>query len=181
MKPLCYCLLIMLFCIIGSASMRTEIYDFDGENERFVKLMDSIKHNVSDSTLVEYVVSMDFYKEPTSSSEEYAYYFCYCVDHNLEEYDEGISWNLYKVFTEYPQKFQELGKYLVYLLPEQEVMVKEHLCYAVAYDWIYNRTDYPRFEDFLEAYPFFNEPRLIDLYKRIYQNCLSDFAYRKSA
>ena len=56
--------------------MRTEIYVFDGENERFVKLMDSIKHNVSDSTLVEYVVSMDFYKEPTSSSEEYAYYFC---------------------------------------------------------------------------------------------------------
>ena len=64
--------------------MRTEIYDFDGENERFVKLMDSIKHNVSDSTLVEYIVSMDFYKEPTSSSEEYAYYFCYCVDHKLE-------------------------------------------------------------------------------------------------
>ena len=181
MKRLCYFSLIMLFYIIGSASMRTEIYDFDGENERFVKLMDSIRHNVSDSTLVEYVVSMDFYKEPTSSSEEYAYYFCYCVDHKLEEYDEGISWNLYKVFTEYPQKFQELGKYLVYLLPEQEVMVKEHLCYSVAYDWIYNRTDYPRFEDFLEAYPFFNEPRLIDLYKHIYQNCLSDFAYRKSA
>lgn len=171
----------MLFYIIGSASMRTEIHDFDGENERFVKLMDSIKHNVSDSTLVEYVVSMDFYKEPTSTPEEYAYFFCYCIYNHSEEYAEGIMMSLYEVFTEYPQKFQELNKYLNYLLPEQEVMVKEHLCYSVAYDWIYNRTDYPRFEDFLEAYPFFNEPRLIDLYKRIYQDQLSDFSYRKSA
>ena len=45
--------------------MRTEIYDFDGENERFVKLMDSIKHNVSDSTLVEHMATMGFYKEPS--------------------------------------------------------------------------------------------------------------------
>ena len=180
MKRLCYFSLIMLFYIIGSASMRTEIHDFDGENERFVKLMDSIKHNVSDSTLVEYVVSMDFYKEPTSTPEEYAYFFCYCIYNHSEEYAEGIMMSLYEVFTEYPQKFQELNKYLNYLLPEQEVMVKEHLCYSVAYDWIYNRTDYPRFEDFLEAYPFFNEPRLIDLYKRIYQDQLSDFSYRKS-
>ena len=181
MKRLCYFSLIMLFYIIGSASMRTEIYGFDGENERFVKLMDSIRDNVSDSTLVEYIVSMDFYKEPTSSPEEYAYFFCYCIYNHSEEYAEGIMASLYEVFTEYPQKFQELNKYLNYLLPEQEVMVKEHLCYSVAYDWIYNRTDYPRFEDFLEAYPFFNEPRLIDLYKRIYQYQLSDFSYRKSA
>ena len=65
MKRLCYFSLIMLFYIIGSASMRTEIYGFDGENERFVKLMDSIKHNVSDSTLVEHMATMGFYKEPS--------------------------------------------------------------------------------------------------------------------
>lgn len=160
--------------------MRSESFDSDKEKESFVKIMDSIKDNVSDSTLVEYIVSMDFYKEPTSSPEEYAYFFCYCIYNHSEEYAEDISWNLYKIFTEYPQKFQELGKYLDYLLPEQEVMVKEHLCYSVAYDWIYNRTDYPKFEDFLEAYPFFNEPRLIDLYKRIYQDQLSDFTDRLS-
>ena len=171
----------MLFYIIGSASMRSESFDFDREKESFVKLIDSIRDNVSDSTLVEYVVSMNFYKEPTSSSEEYAYYFCYCIYNHFEEYSEGISLSIYQVFTEYPQKFQELSKYLGYLLPEQEVMVKEHLCYSVAFDWIYNRSDYPRFEDFIEAYPFFSEPRFIDSYKLIYQNCLSGFAYRKSA
>lgn len=160
--------------------MRTEVYDFDRENERFVKLMDSIRNNVSDSTLVEYVVSMDFYKEPTSSSEEYAYYFCYCIYNHIEEYSEGICWSIYKVFTEYPQKFHELSKYIDYLLPEQEIMVKDHLCYSVAFDWIYNRSDYPRFEDFIEAYPFFNELRLVDSYKLIYQNCLSNFTYRLS-
>ena len=180
MKQFYYFSLIMLFYIVGSASMRTEVYDFDRENERFVKLMDSIRNNVSDSTLVEYVVSMDFYKEPTSSSEEYAYYFCYCIYNHIEEYSEGICWSIYKVFTEYPQKFYELSKYIDYLLPEQEVMVKDHLCYSVAFDWIYNRSDYPRFEDFIEAYPFFNELRLVDSYKLIYQNCLSNFTYRLS-
>lgn len=180
MKRLCHFSLIMLFYIIGSASMRSESFDFDREKESFVSLIDSIRLNVSDSTLVEYVVSMNFYKEPTSSSEEYAYYFCYCIYNHFEDCSEGISLSIYQVFTEYPQKFQELSKYLGYLLPEQEVMVKERLCYSVAYDWIYNRTDYPRFEDFLEAYPFFNEPRLIDLYKRIYQDQLSDFIDRLS-
>lgn len=180
MKRLCHFSLIMLFYIIGSASMRSESFDSDKEKESFIKLMDSIRDNVSDSTLVEYIVSMDFYKEPTSSPEEYAYFFCYCIYNHSEEYAEDISWNLYKIFTEYPKKFHELGKYLDYLLPEQEVEVKEHLCYSVAYDWIYNRTDYPRFEDFLEAYPFFNEPRLIDLYKRIYQDQLSGFTDRLS-
>ena len=37
-------LLFMLFCIMGSAGIRSEVCDLGRENERFVKLMDSIKH-----------------------------------------------------------------------------------------------------------------------------------------
>ena len=34
----------ILFCIMGSAGIRSKVCDLGIENERFVKLMDSIKH-----------------------------------------------------------------------------------------------------------------------------------------
>ena len=45
--------------------MKSEVCNLDRENERFVKLMDSIRDNVSDSTLVEHMATMGFYKEPS--------------------------------------------------------------------------------------------------------------------
>ena len=55
----------MLLCIKGSAGMKSEVCKLNRENERFVKLMDSIRDNVSDSTLVEHMATMGFYKEPS--------------------------------------------------------------------------------------------------------------------
>lgn len=178
MKSVWFYLFIIMLFTVSCASTRRNSCSADDVNEKFVELFDSIRHNVPDSTLVEYVVSMDFYKEPTSSPKEYAYYFCYCIQHKLEAYDEGINLSIYEVFTHYPQKFQELSMYLDSLLPDQEVIVKTHLCSSIAYDWIYNRSDKPRFEDFIEAYPFFKDQIMSDSYRHVYDNCLSDFTYR---
>ena len=179
MKALRNYMCIIMLSIIACAFINSEHYNNE-EKVRFVKLLDSIRQDFSDSTIVEYVASMDFYNEGISSPEEYAFYFSYCIKHHLESYDEGISLRLYKVFTKYPQKFDELCKYLKFLMPEHVLQVKTHLCWSIAYDWIYNRLDVPSFEDFITTYPFFNEPNLLDSYKLIYDSCLSDFTHRQN-
>lgn len=133
------------------------------EEDTFIALMDSVKTHVSDSLIVDYVLLMDFYKEASSSSEEYAYLFRYCLEHHLEEFDETISTNLYEMFRSHPDKFQELDKYLNLIPKDLRERVKLDLMVSMAFSLYVtdpDATTYPQFETLISLFPYFNEPYL---------------------
>lgn len=137
------------------------------EEDTFIALMDSVKTHVSDSLIVDYVLLMDFYKEASSSAEEYAYLFRYCLEHHLEECDEAITMNLYEMFKSYPEKFQELDKYLNIIPKDLKERIKFDLMGCVAFALYVTDPDantYPQFETLITLFPYFNESYLHFLY-----------------
>lgn len=115
-KTLTIYVCIFTYNIMFADNLNHTDYDYEIQIQ-----MDSIRANISDSTIVE-TIHFNFenmYMKDKSSVFEYAYLFSYLFEHNLEEFDEPIAANIYEMFERYPDKIIDIGNYLS-LLREQE-------------------------------------------------------------
>lgn len=58
------------------------------------------------------VVDAGFFKDSISSVEQYSLLIHYLYNHEDEQYDEGIAWNLYQMIKKYPLKYYCIKKYI---------------------------------------------------------------------
>jgi hypothetical protein len=81
----------------------------------FIQLMDLNLKNMSDTNRNDILVNSSFFKDSSSSINDYVLYFNYLLNHRDESYDETISLYLYEMFVKYPSKFNEFNNYLTEL------------------------------------------------------------------
>ena len=89
----------MLIDSLGNISLH---YVVSEDLMGFQDCFNEIRDTVSLDYLAEHAVLMDFYKEPSSSPEDYAYLFVYCLDNKDECSAEAVAYGLYEVFAGYP-------------------------------------------------------------------------------
>lgn len=134
------------------------------EQHNLIEAMDIIRASFTDSLIVEYVVLMDFFSEPSSSLSDYAFFFNYIQGHRTEEYGEGILSNIANVFIKYPEKFYEMEKHLNSLPKELRDEIFEKFIQTITYGvfFLYNEAIDSR--TFGKLYPYLNKPEIIEKY-----------------
>lgn len=97
----------------------------------FNDLLYDLREEISQEELADYTIHMDFYNEPSSSPEEYAHLFVFCLDNK----DAGASETVRCKFTEmldlYPDKVREMKQYLNSFSSDFKKEIKESLIRCV--------------------------------------------------
>lgn len=97
----------------------------------FDDLLYDLREEISQEELADYTIHMDFYNEPSSSPEEYAHLFVFCLDNK----DAGASETVRCKFTEmldlYPDKVREMKQYLNSFSSDFKKEIKESLIRCV--------------------------------------------------
>ena len=97
----------------------------------FDDLLYDLREEISQEELADYTIHMDFYNEPSSSPEEYAHIFVFCLDNK----DAGASETVRCKFTEmldlYPDKVREMKQYLNSFSSDFKKEIKESLIRCV--------------------------------------------------
>lgn len=153
----------MLIDSLGNISLH---YVVSEDLMGFQDCFNEIRDTVSLDYLAEHAVLMDFYKEPSSSPEDYAYLFVYCLDNKDECSSEAVSYGLYEVFARYPAKFRELDQFLKQLPVEIEKDIKIRLMGRIAFEASIRDEDQkrPSVDEFMSQFPYFNDPDCRDRY-----------------
>lgn len=132
----------------------------------FDQYMDLVRSQVPLTELGYRTVIMDFYKEKSSSPEEYALLFYHYLEDKDESASEGVAYKVYEMLTMYPEKIKELDAYLNSLSRDHVGYIKKKIAANLAFE------HYARFagsekmsvDDFVSTFPYFNEPYYIEIY-----------------
>ena len=153
----------MLIDSLGNISLH---YVVSEDLMGFQDCFNEIRDTVSLDYLAEHTVLMDFYKEPSSSPEDYAYLFVYCLDNTDECSSEAVSYGLYEVFARYPAKFRELDQFLKQLPVAIEKDIKIRLMDRIAFEATIRDEGQkrPSVDEFMSQFPYFNDPDCRDRY-----------------
>ena len=154
----------MLIDSLGSISLH---YVASEDLMGFQDCFNEIRDTVSLDYLAEHTVLMDFYKEPSSSPEDYAYLFVYCLDNTDECSAEAVAYGLYEVFARYPAKFRELDQYLKQLPVAIEKDIKIRLMDDIAFEATIRDEGQkrPSVDEFMSQFPYFNDSDCINRYQ----------------
>ena len=153
----------MLIDSLGNISLH---YVVSEDLMGFQDCFNEIRDTVSLDYLAEHTVLMDFYKEPSSSPEDYAYLFVYCLDNTDECSSETVAYGLYEVFARYPAKFRELDQFRKQLPVEIEKDIKIRLMDRIAFEATIRDEGQkrPSVDEFMSQFPYFNDPDCRDRY-----------------
>ena len=153
----------MLIDSLGNISLH---YVVSEDLMGFQDCFNEIRDTVSLDYLAEHAVLMDFYKEPSSSPEDYAYLFVYCLDNTDECSSEAVAYGLYEMFARYPAKFRELDQFLKQLPVEIEKDIKIRLMDDIAFEATIRDEGQkrPSVDEFMSQFPYFNDPDCRDRY-----------------
>lgn len=129
-------------------------------------MVQEIRDTVSREYLAEHTVLMDFYNEPSSSPEDYAYLFVWCMDNTEECSAEPIAYYLYDMFVRYPAKFRELNHFLEQLPTDNQKEIRIDLMGLIAFEFTLRTDDQkkPPVNEFISRFPYFNTPEYINRY-----------------
>ena len=93
----------------------------------FDDLLYDLREEISQEKLADYTVHMDFYNEPSSSPEEYAHLFIFCLDNKDANARETVGCKFNEMLDRYPGKVRELKQYLNSFSSDFKKEIKESL------------------------------------------------------
>lgn len=129
-------------------------------DDNFLDELKTDRQIVSDSMRCVRVVESEIYNESSSSMYSYIPLFNYLIKHQNKEFDDGISIDLYKMFSKFPEKQNEFNDYLMLLQKDEQDKVVENLTKFLLPEYLHelniSKVDEP--EDFkrtfLGKFPF---------------------------
>ena len=93
----------------------------------FDDLLYDLREEITQEELADYIVHMDFYNEPSSSPEEYAHLFIFCLDNKDANARETVGCKFNEMLDRYPGKVRELKQYLNSFSSDFKKEIKESL------------------------------------------------------
>ena len=97
----------------------------------FDDLLYDLREEISQEELADYTVHMDFYNEPSSSPEEYAHLFVFCLDNKDAVASETVRCKFTEMLDRYPDKVREMKQYLNSFSSDFKKEIKESLIRCV--------------------------------------------------
>ena len=97
----------------------------------FDDLLYDLREEISQEELADYTVHMDFYNEPSSSPEEYAHLFVFCLDNEDAGASETVRCKFTEMLDRYPDKVREMKQYLNSFSSDFKKEIKESLIRCV--------------------------------------------------
>lgn len=97
----------------------------------FGDLLYDLREEISQEELADYTVHMDFYNEPSSSPEEYAHLFVFCLDNKDAGASEIVRCKFTEMLDRYPDKVREMKKYLNSFSSDFKKEIKESMMRCV--------------------------------------------------
>lgn len=97
----------------------------------FDDLLYDLREEISQEELADYTVHMDFYNEPSSSPEEYAHLFVFCLDNKDAGASETVRCKFTEMLDRYPDKVREMKQYLNSFSSDFKKEIKESLIRCV--------------------------------------------------
>ena len=97
----------------------------------FDDLLYDLREEISQEELADYTVHMDFYNEPSSSPEEYAHLFAFCLDNKDAGASETVRCKFTEMLDRYPDKVREMKQYLNSFSSDFKKEIKESLIRCV--------------------------------------------------
>ena len=93
----------------------------------FDDLLYDLREEISQEELADYTVHMDFYNEPSSSPEEYAHLFVFCLDNKDAGASETVRCKFTEMLDRYPDKVREMKQYLNSFSSDFKKEIKESM------------------------------------------------------
>ncbi len=97
----------------------------------FVDLLYDLREEISQEELADYTIHMDFYNEPSSSPEEYAHLFAFCLDNKDAGASETVRCKFTEMLDRYPDKVREMKQYLNSFSSDFKKEIKESMMRCV--------------------------------------------------
>lgn len=97
----------------------------------FDDLLYDLREEISQEELAYYTVHMDFYNEPSSSPEEYAHLFAFCLDNKNAGASETVRCKFTEMLDRYPDKVREMKQYLNSFSSDFKKEIKESMMRCV--------------------------------------------------
>ena len=97
----------------------------------FDDLLYDLREEISQEELADYTVHMDFYNEPSSSPEEYAHLFVFCLDNKDAGASETVRCKFTEMLDRYPDKVREMKQYLNSFSSDFKKEIKESMMRCV--------------------------------------------------
>ena len=97
----------------------------------FDDLLYDLREEISQEELADYTIHMDFYNEPSSSPEEYAHLFVFCLDNKDAGASETVRCKFTEMLDRYPDKVREMKQYLNSFSSDFKKEIKESLIRCV--------------------------------------------------
>jgi len=97
----------------------------------FDDLLYDLREEISQEELADYTVHMDFYNEPSSSPEEYAHLFVFCLDNKDAVASETVRCKFTEMLDRYPDKVREMKQYLNSFSSDFKKEIKESMMRCV--------------------------------------------------
>ena len=97
----------------------------------FDDLLYDLREEISQEKLADYTVHMDFYNEPSSSPEEYAHLFVFCLDNKDAGASETVRCKFTEMLDRYPDKVREMKQYLNSFSSDFKKEIKDSLIRCV--------------------------------------------------
>ena len=97
----------------------------------FDDLLYDLREEISQEELADYTVHMDFYNEPSSSPEEYAHLFVFCLDNKDAGASETVRCKFTEMLDRYPDKVREMKQYLNSFSSDFKKEIKDSLIRCV--------------------------------------------------
>lgn len=97
----------------------------------FDDLLYDLREEISQEELADYTIHMDFYNEPSSSPEEYAHLFAFCLDNKDAGASETVRCKFTEMLDRYPDKVREMKQYLNSFSSDFKKEIKESLIRCV--------------------------------------------------
>lgn len=97
----------------------------------FDDLLYDLREEISQEELADYTIHMDFYNEPSSSPEEYAHLFAFCLDNKDAGASETVRCKFTEMLDRYPDKVREMKQYLNSFSSDFKKEIKDSLIRCV--------------------------------------------------
>lgn len=97
----------------------------------FDDLLYDLREEISQEELADYTIHMDFYNEPSSSPEEYAHLFVFCLDNKDAGASETVRCKFTEMLDRYPDKVREMKQYLNSFSSDFKKEIKDSLIRCV--------------------------------------------------
>lgn len=97
----------------------------------FNDLLYDLREEISQEELADYTIHMDFYNEPSSSPEEYAHLFAFCLDNKDAGASETVRCKFTEMLDRYPDKVREMKQYLNSFSSDFKKEIKESMMRCV--------------------------------------------------